>query len=108
MEEGLNRVVSQEAGAAEERMLRADLVREIVACKEHGEGCQADCVRTPSVAIDESEVLISLRRGLIVAGEISAFIAITDRDWFECLSATRTAHRPNVAFRFKSSAGFCE
>jgi len=40
MEERLNRVVSlpTEAGAAEERMLGADLVREVVARKERGEG----------------------------------------------------------------------
>jgi transposase len=40
MEEGLDRVVSlpTEAGAAEERMLRADLVREMVARKARGEG----------------------------------------------------------------------
>ncbi len=42
MEERLNRVVSPptEAGAAEERMLRADLVREMVARKERGEGAK--------------------------------------------------------------------
>ena len=40
MEERLDRVVSQprESGSAEERMLRGDLVREIVARKERGEG----------------------------------------------------------------------
>ena len=40
MEERLDRVVSQprEPGSAEERMLRGDLVREIVARKERGEG----------------------------------------------------------------------
>ena len=40
MEERLDRVVSlpREAGSAEERMLRGDLVREMVARKEHGEG----------------------------------------------------------------------
>ena len=42
MEERLNRVVSPptEVGAAEERMLRADLVREMVARKERGEGAK--------------------------------------------------------------------
>ena len=42
MEEGLDRVVSlpTEAGLAEERMLAADLVREIVARKERGEGAK--------------------------------------------------------------------
>ncbi len=42
MEERLNRVVSlpTKAGAAEERMLGADLVREIVARKERGEGAK--------------------------------------------------------------------
>ncbi len=40
MEERLDRVVSppSEARSAEERMLRADLVREMVARKERGEG----------------------------------------------------------------------
>ena len=40
MEERLDRVVSlpRESGSAEERMLRGDLVREIVARKERGEG----------------------------------------------------------------------
>ena len=40
MEERLNRVVSspRESGSAEERMLRGDLVREIAARKERGEG----------------------------------------------------------------------
>ena len=40
MEERLNRVVSspRESGSAEERMLRGDLVREIVSRKERGEG----------------------------------------------------------------------
>lgn len=42
MEEGLDRVVSlpTEAGLAEERMLGADLVREMVARKERGEGAK--------------------------------------------------------------------
>ena len=42
MEEGLDRVVSlpTEAGAAEEQMLRADLVQEMVARKERGEGAK--------------------------------------------------------------------
>ena len=42
MEDRLNRVVSPptEVGAAEERMLRADLVREMVARKERGEGAK--------------------------------------------------------------------
>jgi transposase len=42
MEEALNRVVSQptEAGLAEERMLGADLVREMLARKERGEGAK--------------------------------------------------------------------
>src|ERR1700687_5838863 len=42
MEEAMNRVVSQptEAGLAEERMLGADLVREMVARKERGEGAK--------------------------------------------------------------------
>ena len=42
MEEGLDRVVSlpTEAGVAEERMLGADLVREMVARKERGEGAK--------------------------------------------------------------------
>ena len=40
MEERLDRVVSlpRESGSAEERMLRGDLVREIVARKERGKG----------------------------------------------------------------------
>ena len=40
MDERLDRVVSlpRESGLAEERMLRGDLVREIVARKERGEG----------------------------------------------------------------------
>src|SRR5262249_55219948 len=40
MEERLDRVVSlpSESGSAEERMLRGDLVREMVARKERGEG----------------------------------------------------------------------
>ena len=42
MEEGLDRVASPptEAGAAEGRMLRADLVREMVARRERGEGAK--------------------------------------------------------------------
>ena len=42
MEEGLERVVSQptEAGLAEERMLRAELVREMVARQARGEGAK--------------------------------------------------------------------
>jgi hypothetical protein len=48
MEERLDRVVSlpRESGSAEERMLRGDLVREIVARKERGKGVQADRART--------------------------------------------------------------
>jgi hypothetical protein len=44
MEEGLDRVVSlpTEAGLAEERMLGADLVREMVARKERRRRGQAD------------------------------------------------------------------
>ena len=40
MEERLDRVVSlpRESGSVEERMLRGELVREIVARKERGEG----------------------------------------------------------------------
>jgi DNA invertase Pin-like site-specific DNA recombinase len=40
MDEGLDRVVSspRESDSAEERMLRGELVREIVARKERGEG----------------------------------------------------------------------
>jgi len=42
MEEGLDRVVSlaTEAGAAEEQMLPADLVQQMVARKERGEGAK--------------------------------------------------------------------
>ncbi len=71
------------------------------------QGCPRLNARTPPVALNHPVVFISLRRGHTVAGEISAFIAITDRDWFE-LSVTRTAHRPSVAFGFRSSADFCE
>jgi hypothetical protein len=47
MEEALDRVVSQptEAGLAEERMLGADLVREMGGAKRTGRRCQADCAR---------------------------------------------------------------
>ena len=48
MEEQLDRVVSSStpAGAAEERMLRADLVREMVARAQRGEGAKRNCART--------------------------------------------------------------
>ena len=66
MEAEQDRVVSlpAEAGPAEERMLRVDLVREIVARKSAAKG-EADCARTRDRSQD-SEALAQMR-GLATA-----------------------------------------
>ena len=62
MEEQLNQVVSSPApaGAAEERMLRADLVREIVARAQRGEGAKRI---TRELGVDRKTVKRWLRLG---------------------------------------------
>ena len=79
MEEGLDRVVSQptEAGLAEERMLGADLVREMVARKERGEGAKRIA---RELGVDRKTVKRWLRLG----------------SW----QPRRTGHRPRPIDRF--------
>ena len=79
MEEGLDRVVSlpTEAGLAEERMLGADLVREMVARKERGEGAKRIA---RELGVDRKTVKRWLRLG----------------SW----QPRRTGHRPRPIDRF--------
>jgi hypothetical protein len=77
MEERLDRIVSlpRESDSAEERMLKGDLVREMVARKERGARGQADCARTRGGSRDGAALAQTGR--LAAAPERAA--AATDR-----------------------------